>query len=344
MTWKTIGGLVCLLCLVGNAHAAAVDELVQSSTALLNSLDVDQRALAMFPFNDEERLNWHYVPKDRAGLPLNRMTDEQKELALAVLKTALSAKGFEKVETIRSLEDVLRAMEGSNFRDPEKYYFTFFGEPSLDGTWGLRFEGHHVSLHWTVVDGVLVATVPQFLGANPADVKTGPMAGTRVLGAEEDLGRQLVKSLNDEQRAICVLHPAAPPEILTGAQREAAIQKDVGVAYGQLNEDQQGLMLSLIQVYASCQRPEIAHERLEKLRAAGLAEIKFGWMGGLEKGQKHYYRIQGPTFIIEYDNTQNDANHIHTVWRDFDGDFGRDVLKEHYKEFADPAHPGEHTH
>jgi hypothetical protein len=325
-------------------HAAPIEDLVQASTDFLSSLDADQRAAIVLPFNNDERLNWHYVPKDRAGLAFKSMSEEQKDGALAVLRAALSTEGFEKIETIRSLEDVLRALEGRDHRDTELFYFTFFGEPSMDGIWGLRYEGHHISLHWTAVDGAIVATVPQFLGANPAEVLSGPAQGTRALAAEEDLARQLVQSLNEEQRAVCILHEAAPADIVTGAAREAEIQDDRGLAYVQLNADQQGIMLSLLQVFASCQRPEIAAERIRKVRDAGLDDVKFGWMGGIEKGQKHYYRIQGPTFIIEYDNTQNDANHIHTVWRDFDGDFGRDVLKAHYEQHADPANPGEHKH
>jgi hypothetical protein len=325
-------------------RAASLDDLVQASTAFLDSLDAEQRAAAVLPFNDEERLNWHFVPKERAGLPFKRMTDEQQTLALAVLQTALSGDGFQKVEIIRSLEVVLRELEGRDHRDTGFFYFTFFGEPTMDGTWGLRYEGHHMSLHWTIVDGAIVATVPQFLGANPAEVLSGPKQGTRALAAEEDLARQLVNSLDDDQRSLCILHPAAPPDIVTGAAREVAMLDDLGVPYAQLNEAQQGVMLSLIQVYAGCQLPELADARLGKIRDAGLDRVKFGWMGGIEKGEKHYYRIQGPTFLIEYDNTQNDANHIHTVWRDFHGDFGRDVLKEHYERHANPAQLGDHSH
>lgn len=326
------------------AHTAPIDELVQASNAFLDSLDAEQRATAVLPFNDEERLNWHYVPKDRAGLPFKSMESDQRDLALGVLRAALSAQGYDKIETIRGLETVLREMEGSEHRDTERYYFTFFGQPMVDGTWGMRYEGHHISLNWTIVDGSIVATVPQFLGANPAEVLSGPKLGTRALAAEEDLGRKLVNSLSEDERAECILHPEAPPDIVTGAAREADIQEDRGLAYAALNEEQQGILLSLLQVFADCQRAELAKERISKVRQAGLDNVKFGWMGGTEKGEKHYYRIQGPTFIVEYDNTQNDANHIHTVWRDFDGDFGRDVLKEHYEQNADPANPGEHSH
>ncbi len=170
------------------------------------------------------------------------------------------------------------------------------------------------------------------------------MQGTRALAAEEDLARALVKSLDDGQRGTAVLSDTAPREILTGAEREASIQEDRGLAYADMNEDQQGLLLSLIREYADAQPAELAEERLAKIRAAGLDAVKFAWMGGLEQGQGHYYRIQGPTFLIEYDNTQNNANHIHTVWRDFDGDFGRDILKEHYEAHAAPGDDHGHDH
>ncbi len=344
MTRTSICGALVLLCSGITAMATPFDDLILASTEFLDSLEAGQRSKAVFRFNDEERFNWHYVPKARAGLPMKEMNATQRELALNMLRAVLSDRGYETVKTIRNLENVLKALEGSAHRDKELYYFTFFGEPSASNPWGFRYEGHHTSLHWTMVNGKIVASVPQFLGANPADVREGPMKGTRALAAEEDLGRQLVKSLNDEQRAACILNPAAPPDIVTGAQREAAIQDDLGLVYSQMTSDQQGLLLSLIQVYAHTQCPELAEARLTKIRDAGLGTLKFAWMGGLEKGEKHYYRIQGPTFLIEYDNTQSDANHIHTVWRDFNSDFGRDVLKEHYQSHADPEHRGEHHH
>ncbi len=330
-----------------NASAAAVfKEVLTSTNNFLGSLDAQQRQAAVFPFNSDERLNWHYVPKERLGLPIKQMDPNQKDLALSLLKTLLSQQGFETVETIRDLEDVLKAIEGGKGpnRDPEMYFITVFGEPSEKTNWGIRFEGHHLSMHWTVVDGKIVSTFPQFLGANPADVKEGPKKGTRALGVEEDLGRKLVTSLDEKQRAEAVLQQAVPADVITGASREAAIEGNSGLAYSAMNADQQGILISLIQVLANVQRPEFAEQRLARLRDAGMDAIKFAWIGGVEKGEKHYYRVQGPTFVIEYDNTQNDANHIHVVWRDFKGDFGGDVLKEHYTDHADPAHPAEHKH
>jgi hypothetical protein len=242
----------------------------------------------------------------------------------------LSARGFTKVDTILHLEEVLFAIEGSAIRDPELYYFTVFGEPSERGTWGWRYEGHHASLNWTVVGGRVVASTPQFLGANPADVRDGPRKGTRALAAEEDLGRALVKSLGTDQAAQAVLSKNAPKDIFTSSSREAAIQEDKGISYGKLTREQQGLLLSLIQEYASAQPLAVAQARLARVKA-DLANIKFAWMGGLEKGQGHYYRIQGSYFLIEYDNTQDNANHIHCVWREFKGDWGKDLLAQHYR-------------
>jgi hypothetical protein len=199
-------------------------------------------------------------------------------------------------------------------------------------------------LNWTVVGGRIVSSLPQFLGANPAEVSAGSLKGTRALAKEEDLARHLLKSLDEEKRKIAVLHPQAPTEILTGAQREAAIQEDFGLPFTSMSVEQQGVLISLIEVYAGTMPRPLAEERLGKIRAAGLESIKFAWMGGSEKGQGHYYRVQGPTFLIEYDNTQNNANHIHTVWRDFQGDFGRDVLKEHYQAHARPGDTHGHDH
>ena len=334
-----------LSALAAAAQPAPLPEtLIPSAQAFLDSLTPELRAKTVLPFNSDERLNWHYFPKDRAGLPLAAMDETQKAAAANLLKAALSTAGYTKAEGIRALENVLREMEGAAHRDKNLYYFTIFGEPSMETPWGLRYEGHHLSLNWTVVDGNAVGDTPQFLGANPAEVRQGPMTGVRTLAAEEDLGRTLVTSLSEEQRAIAILDPVAPPEVLTGAERDAAIQEDKGLAYADMDAAAQGLLMGLIQEHASCQSDALAQARLAKIRAAGIEAVKFAWMGGLEKGQGHYYRVQGPTFLIEYDNTQGQANHVHTVWRDFDGDFGRDVLKAHYASHAtaDPAVPHNH--
>tara|TARA_Y100000782_G_scaffold108955_1_gene133221 strand:- start:712 stop:1515 length:804 start_codon:yes stop_codon:yes gene_type:complete len=265
------------------------------------------------------------------------MDTVQQEAALNLLKAGFSETGYDKAETIRQLELVLFEMSGRAFRDTELYYFTVFGEPSEHGSWGWRYEGHHISQHWTIVNGNAMATSPQFFGANPAEVREGPMRGTRALGAEEDLARIFIYSLNSSQRAQAIVSKTAPDDILTTNDREAVSQRDEGVAFGTLTAEQQQALVRLIEEYANAQPAQVAHDRLEQLYAGGMEQIKFAWMGSIERGQAHYYRIQGPTFLIEYDNTQNDANHIHSVWRDFNGDFGEDLLAAHYRKFPHHA-------
>jgi len=313
--------------------------MAQAAAAFLSSLDAEQKQKAQMPFNSEERLNWHYVPMERKGLHYKAMSEEQKRAAQALLLVSLSKSGYGKIEAIRKLELVLKEIENGKgpVRDPDLYYFAIFGEPDSKGAWGWRYEGHHVSLHWTSIKGKVVASSPQFLGSNPAEVRSGPQQGTRVLKAEEDLGRALVKSLTPEQRTAAVLSETAPSDIVTAATRKAAILEDKGVAYSALNKEQQGILLTLVQEYANVQIAEIAKQRLDAVKKAGMESVKFAWMGGVEKGQGHYYRIQGSTFLIEYDCTQDKANHIHSVWRDFNGDFGADLLALHY-------HTADHDH
>jgi len=318
--------------------AAAPAAMTAAAKAFLAGLGPGESAKAAIAFSADERLDWHYTAKLRNGLPLKQMAPAQREAAMALLRAALSQKGFEKAETIRRLEDVLRALEGNPGRDREMYHFSVFGEPSESGVWGWRYEGHHVSLNFTVVDGTVVSTTPQFFGANPAEVLDGPMKGTRALAGEEDLARRLARSLEGEARRMAISGDLAPPEILTGAARDASRQEDAGVPYGRLDETQKSLLDALIEVHVEAHRPEQARRRRDRVRAGGLENVKFVWMGGLERGQGHYYRVQGPAFLIEYDNTQNGANHVHSVWREFDGDWGRDVLGDHYR--TAPHHAG----
>ncbi|MBI1872706.1 MAG: DUF3500 domain-containing protein [Acidobacteria bacterium] len=333
----TLLGLVALAGPRPNAEQARgitpADKMVSAARAFLATLDAAQVATARFSFDADERFNWHFIPRERKGLSLKAMTPPQRQAALELVKTGLSEPAFNKTETIRSLENVLRELEkgGRLVRDPEMYFVTIFGEPSPSGVWGWRYEGHHIAQNWTIVDGLGIATSPQFFGANPAEVRAGPMKGTRALAAEEDLARKLVESLKAEQLTGGVVAEKAPNDIATMAERQAAIQADTGVAYGSLGKDQQAMLLALIEAYANAQPRELALDRIQRIRRAGIDRVKFAWMGPVQKGQGHYYRIQGPSFLIEYDNTQNDANHIHAVWRDFKGDFGRDLLAEHYK-------------
>jgi len=317
------------------AADALSGQLAGAASAFLGTLAPAERAKVQLPFDSDERLNWFYIPKEREGLTLKRMSPAQQTAALHLIETGLSQKGYSKAEAIRALDLVLAEMEKDPVRrDPEKYYLTLFGDPSPTGTWGMRWEGHHVSLHWTLVNGVAIATTPQFFGSNPAEVRDGPQKGTRVLRAEEDLGRALVTALSPEQRTVAVVAPTAPKDILTTNTRKAAIQENTGLSHREMTAPQRGILLALIEEYASAQPAVLAAERVAKLKKAGLDAVKFAWMGEIGKGAPHYYRIQGPTFLIEYDCVQDEANHIHAVWRDFDGDFGIDLLEQHYKKSA----------
>ncbi len=310
--------------------------MARAAEAFIRALEPDQRQSALFAFEDQERFDWHYIPRERAGLPLKAMTADQRALALAFLKRGLSAEGYRKATAIMALEAVLREIETFNWlgRDPEKYYFSFFGTPSANGTWGWRLEGHHLALNLTIVKGQWVAAAPRFLGANPADVHSGAHAGQRVLAREEDLARTLVRSLSPAQQARAVFRRQAYRDIVTGTDAAARPPDPAGISASDLDAAQRRQLHQLIDVYLQAMTAEVARQRMDAILKSGWNRIRFGWAGGLEPGQPHYYRVQGPSFILEYDNVQNGANHIHTVWRDFEGDFGRDLLREHYARVA----------
>jgi hypothetical protein len=322
--------LACFLAAALAATSPALDtRMVDAAQAFLTALGPEQKAGVLLPFDDENRFDWHYIPRRRQGMALAQMSEGQRRAAMDLLRASLSDPGFAKAETVRNLEHVLRALENSDHRDAERYYFTVFGEPAGHGVWGWRYEGHHLSLNFTVIDGKVVSTTPQFFGAHPAEVKDGPQKGTRALPEEEDRARALVESLTPEQRRRAVLSDTAPRDILTAAARDASRQEDVGIPWSALDKAQQERLRSLIEAHAAAQTAARVAERMARADQEQ-ADVRFVWLGGLKKGEGHYYRIQGRTFLIEYDNTQDSANHIHTVWRDFKGDWGADVLAEHY--------------
>jgi hypothetical protein len=325
--------LVLLSIVSARAHQAG-EEMALAATKFLSSLKAEQSAKATFPVKDDERLNWHFVPKDRKGLPFKELNPDQRQLALELLKTGLSNRGFGTATNIMSLELILQDIEGPNRRfprDPDLYYVSVFGKPEKQGTWAWRVEGHHVAVNFTVVAGE-VASTPSFFGSNPAEVRKGPRKGLRVLAQEEDVARELLQSLTGDQRKEAIYDQTAPKDILTEAKKKVTPLETTGIAAAKLNTDQKTTLMRLIQTYVERTRPDVSKGDLAKIEKAGVDKIYFAWAGGIEPGQGHYYRVQGPTFLLEYDNTQNDANHIHAVWRDFNGDFGEDLLQKHYRE------------
>jgi hypothetical protein len=307
----------------------------------LASLTPDQKQRATFPFDSEERLRWHFVPNEqfpRKGVQFKEMSEAQRALARELLKTGLSARGYMTATSIMELENVLKVIEGENRRFPrdhEAYQFSIFGTPGDKQAWGWRFEGHHVSVRFDIVNGSLTSSTPSFFGANPAEVRVDvPGAaprGTRVLAAEEDAARALLDSLDATQKTTAIVANAAPNEMLTSNALKADPQSPLGIKASAMTSAQKEKLMALIDVYTGFMVPDVAADRMDRLKKAGLDNIAFAWAGETEKGKKHYYRIQGPTFLVEYDNTQNDGNHIHSVWRDFNGDFGADLLRAHLK-------------
>jgi hypothetical protein len=325
----------------GSASPAASEsvfaEMVRAADAFLASLRPEQRARATFAFEDAERLNWHFVPRARRGLPLKEMTPRQQELARGILQAGLSRQGYLTASTIIELEQVLREMgQNPRVRDPELYYFSIFGTPSRGEPWGFRAEGHHLSLNYTLVRDSLIATAPAFFGADPAVVRSGSRRGLRPLADEEDVGRELVLSLDERQRAQAIIANATPRDIVTGAAAQVRPLSPIGIRVTELRPEQAAILLRLLDVYLGRMAEPLAESRRAALERTDFGEVAFAWAGSTQPGRAHYYRIQGPSFLVEYDNTQNNANHIHTVWRDFEGDFGRDLLREHYR---DAPHP-----
>jgi Protein of unknown function (DUF3500) len=306
--------------------------LSEAANRFLASLTPEQRAKATFKFSADERMKWFYVPIERKGLSLREMSPFQKHLASALLSAGLSQTGYIKAVTIMSLEDVLRVIEkdSGERRNPEKYYFSIFGTPSGTAAWGYRVEGHHVSQNYTVVNGHVVDG-PSFFGSNPAEVREGSRAGLRVLAAEEDLAHDVITSLDSDQRKVAIVDPIAYKDILTTNSRKAALNgQPSGLPASKMNAKQFERLSALLSEYVHNVPGQVAETREEMIRKAGKS-IYFAWAGGVGRREPHYYRVQSQSFLIEYDKTQDNANHIHSVWRHLSDDFGEDLLKDHYQ-------------
>lgn len=319
---------------VRQTHEPAGSKMANAADKLLASMSVVQKAKAVFDFDNDERFKWHFVPLQdaqkkptRKGLPLEEMTAEQKAAARELLAAGTSSDGYTKATTIMSLESILRELEkgGALVRNPEWYFFTIFGTPSKTGRWGWRVEGHHLSLNFAVDGGKVVAATPAFFGANPATVMDGPRKGTRALPDADDLAKELFKALDEGQKKIA--YQEKEFREIEGQTRAPRVEAPVGLPASKMTEKQRGLLLRLLQAYARRMPDEVAEAEMSEVHKAGLDQIHFAYNGGLEQGKRHTYRVQGPTFVIEFLNVQSDsarnpANHIHSVWRNTKGDFG----------------------
>jgi hypothetical protein len=315
-----------------NKQVQAITEITSAAQAFLSSLSPELKGKAQFAFTDAERENWKFTPQPRKGVSIEMLDDRQQELAKKLLATVLSEQGILKANTIADLEKLLGEMENNPVRRNHKAYFTsIFGKPADKSTWGYRYEGHHLAVNVTIIDGTHLVATPTFMGASPAKVADGRLKGTHILGKEEELARALAISLKEAGKAV-LYSDQAPGDILTGEKRVAEQLAPVGVTADGFTDEQRSLLYSLIAEYANRHRPAIADQQMSLIKALNPREIRFGWAGSMEPAKAYYYRIQLPKVLIEAANSQNNANHIHTVWRDHKGDFGRDALSEHYRD------------
>src|SRR5215203_1627317 len=324
-------------CQAQTAVKNAKENMTTAAVNFLQSLSAIQIQKAQFAFDAEDRYNWHYIPKERKGIPIKELNTEQYNTAMELLHAALSDTGFKKTTAVIKLEGVLREVEGrtetDDYRDAGKYYFSIFGKPATDKIWGWRLEGHHISFNFSSENNQLVSGTPGFIGSNPAVVLSGPEKGLEILKDETELGFNVLHSLNADQKKKAVISTKAPGDIITASNRKAMIENPQGILYSELNRQQQKLFMQLLRLYIHRYKAAFASKMMKEVQDAGMSNLRFAWAGDEQRGvgHPHYYRIQGPTVIIEYDNTQNNANHIHTVVRDLKNDFGGDVLLEHYK-------------
>lgn len=317
-------------------HPASVDtggRMLEATRSYLGTLTSDQREAGSWAFDAEQRHDWHFVPRERYGVRLKDMTLEQREAAHRLLASVLSPEGYRKATGVLQLEAILGAIEGRpDRRDPEDYWVNVFGTPSADGPWAWRFEGHHISLNFTAAGDELPSVTPRFIGSNPHVVRDGPFAGWRLLAGEEDMARELVASLTASQRDRALILKEAPRDILTGNARRVELDRFEGIPASALDEDQRAVLRRLVRLYVDNADEAVAEHEMRRIDAGGFDQIHFAWAGGMEPGEGHYYRIHGPTLFIEYDNVQGGANHVHSVIRDPENDFGDDLLRRHYEE------------
>ncbi len=335
--WLAVGVLAALPIGTLISSARAATHMAEAATKFLESLTPEERQQAALPFEGDERMRFHYIPNEqfpRKGLQIKAMNDAQRTLAHDLMKTGLSQRGYMTASSIMELETILKAIEDAAgnrrfARDSLEYFVTVFGTPSAKGAWGWRVNGHHLGLNFTINNGNAIASSPTFFGTNPAEVREGPKKGMRLLGPQEDAGRALILALDDSQRKTAIFQDQALTEIVTTNTPKIDPLSPAGVPASAMTPAQRDLLMKVIDAYVSQMTADVASDRMAKIKQAGVEKISFAWAGETERGKKHYYRVQGPTFLIEFDNSQNDGNHIHSVWRDFNGDFGRDLLREH---------------
>ena len=321
---------------------SSAQKAVKAANDFIELLNQEQKLETLFPFDTDERYNFHFVPIERKGITFNEMNPIQKIAAFNLLKTCLGENAFHKTKEIMQLDQLLKELEmrkpEDHFRDTGNYHITIFGIPSAKTIWGWRFEGHHISFNFSFSKQTLISGTPGFLGSNPGIVLNGAQKGKQVLKEETEMGFKLLTSLNEAQMNKTIIDSVAYKDIISFDKRVVLLKSPEGIRYKELNKEQQQLMLQLISLYVHRYTKIFAEAMLKKIHANGLDDIWFAWAGDSHSmmGKGTYYRVQGPTFLIEYDNTQNNANHVHSVIRDLQNDFGGDELLKHYK--SQPIH------
>ncbi len=299
------------------------------ANTFINSLDSVQKSKTVFPFDTMSRYDWHYVPASsvpRQGIAIRELDSIQKQNVYNLLKTYLSSNGYTRTQDIMNTEYLLKELEpNSKGRIPENYFVAFYGNPGKDKTWGWKFGGHHLALNYEL------AFAPFFFGVYPAVRTTNKDKEKNIFKDEEGLGFKLVNSLTQEQKLKAIFKLVPFVDVVTKNSHKVVPFDTVGIIAKDLTLEQKHFLNQLIVTYLSNMPTKIAKLRMKRIISEDFNQISFGWAGSTKVGEPHYYRIQGKTFLIELDNTQHNANHVHTVWRDFNGDYGIDLLKEHYK-------------
>jgi hypothetical protein len=329
------------------------NEIKQSAITIIDSLTMLQKKRAMLNFNDTARVKWNNLPvglRARAGINIGSMADEQRRLVHRMLSASLSSQGYLKATSIMHLDnllnmyvDTLHSRKEMNdtlyqfMRDlkwsHQNYYLAFFGNPATDKDWGYKLEGHHLSVNFTFHDQELSVT-PMFVGTDPAEYPILEYAGWRVLSKEEDFGLKLIKMLSEKQKQKATMSKEVPGDIITSAESGKRLVDYWGIKGSELNASQQEVLKSIVREFVFNLVYEKATEEYGKILKAGVQNIYFGWIGSYEEKEPHYYILNGPTFLIEFDNNggpRKAANHIHAIWREKGNEFGEDVLKKHYE-------------
>ena len=307
----------------------------EAASKFVDSLNEKQRSVAIFEYLDGERLFWYFPPLNRHGLPLRDMDKHQRELAFALMATGLTQQAYNQARQIIDMELVLGSSEKERgivtfVRDPALYYFTVFGDPSqLEKPWGWRVEGHHISLHFSAWKNEVISTTPFFFGLNPAEVRDGPKTGLRILSAREDIALGLMQSMDASQKSIAIIYDKAPLDLLTYNSSKVVLPHEEGLPASKMNKSQRQALMSLIKEYLMQVKQDIASRTVSAIVDYSLDDIYFAWGGPVDISKAHYYRIHAGDFLVEFDNAQNGANHVHSVWRDIENDFAQDVMRDH---------------